>query len=122
MQHHLESGANALPLVPVVRGQGVWLYDDAGNRFFDGISPWWTNLFGHANPRINAALREQLEQLEHVMLAGFTHEPVVALSERLSAQTGGALGHAFYASDGASATEIALKFDFTPDGWGLIEE
>ena len=83
MQHHLESGANALPLVPVVRGQGVWLYDDAGNRFFDGISSWWTNLFGHANPRINAALREQLEQLEHVMLAGFTHEPVVALSEIL---------------------------------------
>ncbi len=112
MQHHLESGANALPLVPVVRGQGVWLYDDAGNRFFDGISSWWTNLFGHANPRINAALREQLEQLEHVMLAGFTHEPVVALSERLSAQTGGALGHAFYASDGASATEIALKMSF----------
>ncbi|HUY04713.1 MAG TPA: adenosylmethionine--8-amino-7-oxononanoate transaminase, partial [Rhodocyclaceae bacterium] len=79
-------------------------------RYLDAISSWWVNLFGHGNPRINAALREQLERLEHVMLAGFTHEPVVELSERLSALTGPArLGHCFYASDGASATEIALK-------------
>jgi adenosylmethionine-8-amino-7-oxononanoate aminotransferase len=92
--------------------QGAWLYDFDGKRYLDGISSWWTNLFGHANPRINAALREQLETLEHVMLAGFTHQPVVELSERLSALTGGALGHAFYASDGASATEIALKMSF----------
>ncbi|RMW98524.1 adenosylmethionine--8-amino-7-oxononanoate transaminase [Allofranklinella schreckenbergeri] len=112
MQHHLGAGPNALPLLPIVRGQGVWLYGEAGQRWLDGISSWWTNLFGHANPRINAALREQLDQLEHVMLAGFTHEPVVALSERLSALTGGALGHAFYASDGASAVEIALKMSF----------
>ncbi|MDO4706787.1 MAG: aminotransferase class III-fold pyridoxal phosphate-dependent enzyme, partial [Comamonadaceae bacterium] len=112
MQHHLAAGPKALPLLPIVRGQGVWLYGEAGQRWLDGISSWWTNLFGHANPRINAALREQLDQLEHVMLAGFTHEPVVALSERLSALTGGALGHAFYASDGASAVEIALKMSF----------
>jgi adenosylmethionine-8-amino-7-oxononanoate aminotransferase len=70
------------------------------------------NLFGHANDSINAALREQLDTLEHAMLAGFTHEPVVELSERLSALTGGHLGHAFYGSDGASATEIALKMSF----------
>ncbi|CAG4883023.1 Adenosylmethionine-8-amino-7-oxononanoate aminotransferase [Georgfuchsia toluolica] len=98
-----------LPLLPIVRGQGPWLYDADGKRYFDAISSWWVNLFGHANPRINAALREQMETLEHVMLAGCTHEPVVALSERLSALTGGTLGHCFYASDGASATEIALK-------------
>jgi adenosylmethionine-8-amino-7-oxononanoate aminotransferase len=110
MQHHAQTGAPAhLPLVPIARGSGAWLYDFDGKRYLDGISSWWTNLFGHANPRINAALREQLETLEHVMLAGFTHQPVVELSERLSALTGGALGHAFYASDGASATEIALK-------------
>ena len=70
------------------------------------------NLFGHANERINGALVEQLEQLEHVMLAGFTHAPVIELSERLSRLTGGALGHCFYASDGASAVEIALKMSF----------
>lgn len=113
MQHHAQSGSPAyLPLVPIARGAGAWLHDFDGKRYLDGISSWWTNLFGHANPRINAALKEQLETLEHVMLAGFTHQPVVELSERLSALTGGALGHAFYASDGASATEIALKMSF----------
>ncbi len=113
MQHHAQTGSPAhLPLVPIARGAGAWLHDFDGRRYLDGISSWWTNLFGHANPRINAALRDQLETLEHVMLAGFTHQPVVELSERLAALTGGALGHAFYASDGASATEIALKMSF----------
>ena len=101
-----------LPLIPIARGQGAWLYDFDGKRYLDGISSWWVNLFGHCNPRINAALREQLDTLEHVMLAGFTQQPVVELSERLSALTGGTLGHCFYASDGASATEIALKISF----------
>jgi adenosylmethionine-8-amino-7-oxononanoate aminotransferase len=101
-----------LPMIPIARGQGAWLYDFDGRRYLDGISSWWVNLFGHANPRINAALRAQLDELEHVILAGFTHQPVVELSERLSALTGGALGHCFYASDGASAPEIALKMSF----------
>lgn len=101
-----------LPIVPIARAQGCWLYDCDGKRYLDAVSSWWVNLFGHAEPRINAALIDQLQQLEHVMLAGFTHEPVVALSERLSALTGGALGHCFYGSDGASATEIALKMSF----------
>jgi adenosylmethionine-8-amino-7-oxononanoate aminotransferase len=70
------------------------------------------NLFGHANPRINAALKDQLDKLEHAMLAGFTHEPVVQLSEQLAAKTQHQLGHCFYASDGASAVEIALKMSF----------
>lgn len=99
-----------MPLIPIARGEGVWLYDFDGNRYLDAVSSWWVNLFGHANPRINAALKQQLDQLEHVMLAGFTHQPVVELSERLAALTG--LGHAFYGSDGASATEIALKMSF----------
>ena len=98
-----------LPLLTVVRGEGAWLVGEDGRRWLDGISSWWVNLFGHCNPRINAAIKDQLDRLEHVLLAGCTHEPVVALSERLSALTGGALGHCFYASDGASATEIALK-------------
>ncbi len=113
MRHHQQPDAPGhLPLVPIARSAGAWLHDFDGRRYLDGISSWWTNLFGHANPRINAALREQLDTLEHVMLAGFTHRPVVELSERLSALTGGSLGHAFYASDGASATEIALKMSF----------
>ncbi len=103
---------NDLPLIPIARGKGAWLYDFDGKRYLDGVSSWWVNLFGHCNPRINAALREQLEELEHVILAGCTHRPVVELSERLSALTGGALGHCFYASDGASAIEIALKMSY----------
>jgi adenosylmethionine-8-amino-7-oxononanoate aminotransferase len=101
-----------LPLVPIARGKGVWLYDFDGQRYLDAISSWWVNLFGHANPDINTALIAQLGELEHVILAGFTHEPVVALSEQLSALTGGRLGHCFYGSDGASAVEIALKMSF----------
>ncbi len=101
-----------LPIIPVARAKGCWLYDCDGKRYLDAVSSWWVNLFGHAEPRINAALIDQLQTLEHAMLAGFTHEPVVRLSERLSAQTGGALGHCFYGSDGASATEIALKMSF----------
>ena len=101
-----------LPLIPVASAKGCWLYDFDGRRYLDAIGSWWVNLFGHAHPRINAALIDQLSKLEHVMLAGFTHEPVVELSERLSRLTGGALGHCFYASDGASAVEIALKMSF----------
>lgn len=102
----------AYPLVPVVSGKGAWLHDADGNRYLDAISSWWVNLFGHCNPHINAAIRDQLDKIEHVMLAGFTHEPVVALSERLQKITPGTLGHCFYASDGASAIEIALKMSF----------
>ncbi|MGE0558815.1 MAG: adenosylmethionine--8-amino-7-oxononanoate transaminase [Burkholderiales bacterium] len=101
-----------LPIIPIARAQGCWLYDCDGKRYLDAVSSWWVNLFGHAEPRINAALTDQLQRLEHVMLAGFTHEPVVALSERLAALTGGELGHCFYGSDGASAVEIALKMSF----------
>ncbi len=99
----------SLALIEIERGEGPWLVERSGARLLDGISSWWVNLFGHANPRINAAIVDQLGRIEHVMLAGCTHEPVVALSERLSALTGATLGHAFYASDGASAVEIALK-------------
>jgi adenosylmethionine---8-amino-7-oxononanoate aminotransferase len=99
-----------IPLIPISRGDGVWLTDFEHKRYLDAVSSWWVNLFGHNNPRIKAAIKLQLDTLEHVMLAGFTHEPVVTLSEKLAHLTG--LDHAFYASDGASATEIALKMSF----------
>ena len=107
MQHH-----ETVPLVPLRSGSGVWLTDVNGQRYLDAVSSWWVNLFGHANPVINAALKAQLDTLEHAMLAGFTHEPVVALSEKLAALTQHTLGHCFFASDGASAIEIALKMSF----------
>jgi len=99
-----------LPIIPVREASGIWLTDFDGNRYLDAVSSWWVNLFGHGEPRIKAAIKDQLDRLEHVILAGFTHAPVVELSERLAALTG--LGHAFYASDGASATEVALKMSF----------
>jgi adenosylmethionine-8-amino-7-oxononanoate aminotransferase len=101
-----------LPLVPLARGEGAWLYDYDGRRYLDAVSSWWVNVFGHANPRINAALIDQLGTLEHAILAGCTHAPVVELSERLARLAPGDLGHCFYGSDGASATEIALKMSF----------
>jgi adenosylmethionine-8-amino-7-oxononanoate aminotransferase len=101
-----------LPLVPVQRGRGAWLYDFDGARYLDAVSSWWVNLFGHGHSAINAALTAQLETLEHVMLAGFTHRPVVELSERLAEISPGGLGHSFYGSDGSSAVEIALKMSF----------
>lgn len=105
MKHH-----ERYPLVPIARGEGAWLFDSEGKGYLDAVSSWWVNLFGHNQPVIKDAIKSQLDQLEHVMLAGFTHEPVVELSEKLAALTG--LGHAFYGSDGASATEIALKMSF----------
>ena len=101
-----------VPPVAVARAHGPWLEDFEGTRYFDATSSWWVNLFGHADARINAALKDQLDTLEHVMLAGCTHAPAVELAERLSARTGHALGHTFFASDGASAVEIALKMSF----------
>ncbi len=101
-----------LPLIPVAYAKDCWLYDCDGRRYLDAVSSWWVNLFGHGNVRIDAAIADQLSKFAHVMLAGFTHAPVVELSERLSQLTGGALGHCFYGSDGASATEIALKMSF----------
>jgi adenosylmethionine-8-amino-7-oxononanoate aminotransferase len=91
----------------IVSAQGPWLVDDNGHRILDAVSSWWVNLFGHGFEPIKEAITDQLGKVDHIMLAGLTHPPVVELSERLAALTG--LGHAFYASDGASATEIALK-------------
>jgi len=101
-----------LPMIPIARGSGVWLYDYDGRRYLDAISSWWVNLFGHANERIGAAVSAQLSRLEHVMLAGFTHEPAVQLAERLTALAPHGLTRCFYADNGSSAIEVALKMSF----------
>ena len=101
-----------LPVIPIRRGEGAWLEDFEGRRYLDAISSWWVNLFGHANPRINAALHEQLEQLEHVLLAGFSHAPAIELAERLCAIAPPGLSRVFYADNGSSAVEVALKMSF----------
>jgi len=101
-----------LPPIPVRRGAGVWLEDYDGNRYLDAISSWWTNLFGHANPRISAAVAEQAGRLEHVLLAGFTHEPAILLAERLTALAPPGLTRCFFADNGSAAVEVALKLSF----------
>jgi len=101
-----------IPMIPIKRGEGVWLEDFSGNRYLDAISSWWVNLFGHANPRINQAIREQLDTLEHVILAGFSHTPIIELSERLVELTPPNLTRCFYADNGSSAVEVALKMSF----------
>jgi adenosylmethionine-8-amino-7-oxononanoate aminotransferase len=102
----------SVPMIPLRAGSGVWLEDFAGKRYIDGISSWWVNLFGHANPRINAALREQLERLEHAIFAGFTHEPAITLAEELARITPPGLERCFFADNGSAAIEVAIKMSF----------
>ncbi|HEY1726186.1 MAG TPA: adenosylmethionine--8-amino-7-oxononanoate transaminase [Steroidobacteraceae bacterium] len=100
------------PPIPIRRAQGVWLEDFDGRRYLDAISSWWVNLFGHAHPRINSAITAQLQQFEHVMLAGFTHEPAIALAEELVRITPPGLSRCFYADSGSAAIEVALKMSY----------
>ena len=104
--------ADGLPLIPIKSGQGVWLEDFDGNRYLDAISSWWVNLFGHANPVINQAIKTQLDTLEHVILGGFSHQAAIELAEKLVEITPPNLDKCFYADNGSSAIEIALKMSF----------
>ena len=101
-----------LPLIPIKKAHGVYLEDFEGNRYIDAISSWWVNMFGHTNSYINKKVKEQLDTLEHVILAGFTHEQVVRLSERLVKLTPKNLDKCFYSDNGSSAVEVALKMSF----------
>ncbi len=101
-----------LPMIPIRRGEGVWLEDFDGKRYLDAISSWWVNLFGHCNPKINAALHRQIDTLEHCLLAGFSHQAAIELSERLVEITPPGLDKCFYADNGSSAVEVALKMSF----------
>jgi len=108
MQEHLDGA----PLIPIRRGHGVWLEGHDGQRFLDAISSWWTNLFGHANPRIAAAIARQAGELEQVILAGFSHEPAIRLAEQLVALTPPGLDRVFFADNGSAAVEVALKMSY----------
>src|SRR5690606_1869396 len=101
-----------LPIIPIRRGEGVWLEDFDGNRYIDAVSSWWVNLFGHCNPRINAAVKQQVDELEHVILAGFTHQPIIELAERLTAIAPPGLAKCFFADNGSAAVEVAVKMSF----------
>jgi adenosylmethionine-8-amino-7-oxononanoate aminotransferase len=101
-----------LPLIPIKSGRGVYLFDFEGNRYIDAISSWWVNIFGHSNTYINEKIKEQLDTLEHVILAGFTHEPAITLAKRLIKMTPDGLERLFFADNGSSAVEVALKMSY----------
>lgn len=108
---------DVMPLIPIERGEGVWLIDRDGRRYLDAVSSWWTNLFGHAEPRIGGAIAGQARTLEHVLLAGFSHQPAVELAERLlaiapSQRDRAPLSKVFYADNGSAGVEVALKMAF----------
>lgn len=108
---------DTLPLIPIARGDGAWLIGTDGQRYLDAVSSWWTNIHGHAHPAIAAAIAQQAGQLEHVMLAGFTHAPAIELAERLidiapRSADRKPLNRVFYADNGSSAVEVALKLAY----------
>ncbi|MFS8063246.1 MAG: adenosylmethionine--8-amino-7-oxononanoate transaminase [Luteimonas sp.] len=116
-EHHAGAGRDSLPLVPIERGEGAWLIGRDGRRYLDAVSSWWTNLFGHAEPRIADAIARQARTLEQVILAGFSHQPAVELAERLLAiaprESGREpLAKVFYADNGSAGVEVALKMAF----------
>jgi adenosylmethionine---8-amino-7-oxononanoate aminotransferase len=107
-----EKDHELLPPIPIARGEGSWLIDVDGKRYLDGVSSWWVNLFGHNHPRLNRALSEQVAKISHHIFAGFTHQPAVELAERLCTLAPGNLSRVFFADNGSSAIEAALKMSF----------
>ena len=100
---------NALPNIPIVRGEGAHLFDEAGKKYIDAVSSWWVNIHGHSHPHIAKKVAEQLQVLEHVIFAGFTHEPAVLLAERLLPLLPGKQEKVFYSDNGSTAVEVAIK-------------
>lgn len=100
------------PPIVIKKGQGVWLYDENNHRYLDAVSSWWVNLFGHVNPRISQVLSDQAFTLEHTIFANFTHEPAIKVAEKLVALTPEGLNKVFFADNGSSAIEVALKMSF----------
>ncbi|MBC7417613.1 MAG: adenosylmethionine--8-amino-7-oxononanoate transaminase [Pedobacter sp.] len=100
---------NALPHIPIVRGEGAYIFDEEGKRYIDAVSSWWVTIHGHAHPHIAQKVSEQLSILEQVIFAGFTHEPAVRLAERLLPLLPGKQEKVFYTDNGSTAVEVALK-------------
>lgn len=103
-QHRL-----AAPFIPITRAKGSYLYDESGAPLLDAISSWWTTLHGHGHPYIAQKIHEQALQLEHVIFAGFTHEPAVTLAEQLLPLLPGNMTRLFFSDNGSTAVEVALK-------------
>jgi adenosylmethionine---8-amino-7-oxononanoate aminotransferase len=93
----------------IARGEGIYIFDDGGRRYLDAIGSWWVSILGHNNPRITAAVKQQLDKLEHVLMAGFISEPALRLSGLLGSMLPEGLTRIFYSDNGSTAVEVALK-------------
>ena len=100
---------HSCPPLAIQSGHDGWLIDESGHRYFDAVSSWWVNIFGHSNPYINKQIKKQLSNLEHVLLAGFTHEPAINLAERLVALSPSKIKKCFFTDNGSSAVDAAMK-------------
>ncbi len=106
-QHH-----TAAEVIPIARGEGAYIYDETGKAYLDLISSWWVNLHGHSHPAIAQSIYEQAKKLEHVIFAGFTHEPAVTLCENLQTILPDTLNRFFFSDNGSTAVEVALKMAY----------
>jgi len=100
------------PPILIERAKGIKLYDDKGNYYYDTISSWWCNVHGHNHPRIKNAIKRQLDSLEHVLFAGFTHKPAIELAEKIVSIAPRNLSKVFFSDNGSTAVEVALKMSF----------
>lgn len=110
--HPFTQMQTAAPPLPVVRGQGEFLFDAQGNKYFDAVASWWVNIHGHSNPVIAQAIATQALELEHVMFAGVTHPPAALLAENLIEHAPTPMAKVFYSDNGSTAIEVALKMAF----------
>jgi len=100
------------PPILIERAKGIKLYDNKGNSYYDTISSWWCNIHGHNHPKLNKAIKDQLNDFEHVLFAGFTHKPAIKLAEQLVEITPRNLTKVFFSDNGSTAVEVALKMSF----------
>ena len=107
-----QNNGENVPLIAIKKAKGVYLYDFEGNKYIDCVSSWWVNLFGHQNPHIKKAIKKQLDKLEHIILAGFSHKQIIRFSHRLTKILPKSLSKCFYADNGSSAIEVALKMSY----------
>ena len=107
--HPFTQQQTAAPNIAITHGKGALLYDEHGNEYIDAVSSWWTNLFGHANPEIAEAVKKQLDTLEHVIFAGFTHQPAIELAEKLLKLMPSTQSRVFFSDNGSTCVEVALK-------------
>lgn len=110
--HPFTSQQSAPLPIPVVRGEGTYLYDSNGKRYIDGMASWWVTIHGHCHPYLTKKISEQLQTLEHALFSGFTHEPAVSLAERLLKYLPANQSKLFYSDNGSTAVEVGLKMAF----------